>query len=78
MLYQRAKLQLATDHNHQAREFKLLFAAAKKAIDNQQAEMMLSQLKQDQEDRFKNLAIGHQEWINLLKALEQNNKQFLD
>ena len=62
----------------QTREFELLFAAAKKAIDNQQAEMMLSQSKQDQKDRFKNFTIGHQEWTNLLQALEQNNKQFLD
>ncbi len=44
--YQRAKLKLTTDHNHHhTREFQLLFAAAKKAIENQQAEMMLSQLK---------------------------------
>ncbi len=79
LLYQRAKLKLTTDHNyHHNREFELLFAAAKKAIDNQKTEMMLSQLKQDQKNRFKNLSIGHSEWSNLLKALEQNNKQFLN
>ena len=77
--YQRAKLKLDGDHNHHhTREFDLLFTAARQAIDNQQSERMLSQLKQDQQDRFKNFTIGHSEWINLLKALEQNNKQFLE
>ena len=79
LLYQRAKLKLNQDHNHHhTREFELLFAAAKKAIDNQQTEMMLAQLKQDREDRFRNFTIGHSEWTNLIQALEQKNKQFLD
>ena len=79
LTYQRARLRLEGDQNrHHAREFELLFTAARQAIDNQQSEKMLSQLKQDQQDRFKNLARGHSEWINLLKALEQNNKQWLE
>ena len=76
--YQRAKLQLDGDHNHHhTREFELLFAAARIAIEHQQSESMLAQLQQDRLDRFKNLAIGHSEWLNLIKALEQNNPQLL-
>ncbi len=79
LMYQRAKLKLLTDDNkHHTREFESLFAAAKKAIENQQAKIMLAQLKQDEQDRFGNLAIDHPEWINLIKALEQNNKKLLD
>ena len=77
--YQRAKLKLEKDHNHHhEREFELLFAAAKKAIDNQQTESMLAQLKEDRQVRFRNFTIGHQEWFNLIQALEQKNKKFLD
>ena len=76
--YQRAKLQLDGDQNHHhTREFELLFAAARIAIEHQRSESMLSQLQQDRQDRFKNLARGHSEWLNLIKALEQNNPQFL-
>ena len=76
--YQRAKLQLDGDQNHHhSREFELLFAAARIAIEHQQSESMLSQLQQDRQDRFKNLARGHSEWLNLIKALEQNNPKFL-
>ena len=79
LAYQRARLQLEDDHNHHhAREFELLFTAARQAIDNQQSDSMLSQLKQDQQDRFKNLSIGHREWLILLKALEENNQQWLE
>ena len=78
LTYQRAKLLLEGDLNrHHTREFELLFAAARIAIEHQQSESMLSQLQQDRQDRFKNLAIGHSEWLNLIKALEQNNPQFL-
>ena len=79
LTYQRAKLELAGDRNrHHTREFELLFAAAKKAIDNQQTETMLAQLEEDRKSRFRNLSIGHLEWTNLFKALEQKNKQFLE
>ena len=79
LTYQRAKLKLKGDFNHHhTREFELLFTAAKKAIDSQQAESMLAQLKEDRPTRFKYLSFGHTEWNNLLKALEQKNKQFLE
>ena len=78
LTYQRALLQLDGEENHHPREFELLFTAARQAIDNQQSDRMLSQLKQDQQERFKNLASGYPEWLNLLKALEQNNKQWLE
>ena len=79
LTYQRAKLELKDDRNHHHnREFELLFTAAKKAIDNQQTEIMLAQLREDRQTRFKNLSIGHGKWTNLLKALEQKNKQFLE
>ena len=78
LTYQRAKLLLDGDHNHHhTREFELLFAAAKIAIENQQSKSMLSQLQQDRLDRFKNLTRGHPEWLNLIEALKQNNLQFL-
>ena len=77
--YQRAKLKLEEDHNHHhTREFELLFVAAKKAIDNQQTESMLAQLREDRQVRFRNFTIGHPEWFNLLQALEQKNKKLLD
>ncbi len=78
LTYQRAKLELQGDRNrHHAREFELLFSAANKAIDNQQTEIMLAQLREDRKSRFRNLSFGHTEWNNLFKALEQKNKQFL-
>ena len=79
LTYQRAKLELQDDLNQDHnREFDLLFMAAQKAIDNQQTAIMLAQLREDKQTRFKNLSIYHSEWTNLLKALEQKNKQFLE
>ena len=79
LLYQRAKLIFPGDHNHHhTREFGLLFVAAKQAIDNQQTESMLAQLREDQYARFRNFTIGHGEWQNLIRALEQKDKRFLE
>lgn len=78
LTYQRAKLKIGSDrHRDHTPVFELLFIAARQAIENQQSEFMLSQLKQDQNDRFKKLTIGHPEWTQLLQALEQNDRQLL-
>lgn len=74
--YARAKLNITEGDNHQ-REWSLLFAAAHKAIANNQTQEMLTQLRKDALGRFKNFVTGHTEWQQLIDALEKQDQSLL-
>ena len=80
LLYERALLNIQSDHHH-SREWNLLYQAARNAIDHDDTDSMLHRLARDQNSpngRFFPLTIGHgQQWSNLIKALQTKDKNLL-
>ena len=78
--YERIKLHLPDDqyhHHHEA--FLFLKDAATRAIKSGQAPRMLERMKNDinQNNKIKKLSLGHQEWRQVIEALEQEDTSLL-
>lgn len=73
--YERARLSATGPHAHDA--FGVLFQAARKALDNGQADEMLNELMRDKDSDFYKLSRGHNEWSDLTEALRHKNREML-
>ena len=74
--YELSKLSIKGSASHHE-AFELLARAAQKAIDNGQAEEMLSSLMADKYGDFHKLSHGHHEWEEVEQALRNKDKGVL-
>ena len=74
--YELSKLSIKGSVSHDE-AFAPLFRAAQKAIDNGQADEMLSSLMADKDGDFHKLSHGHHEWEAIRQALLNKDKGVL-
>jgi hypothetical protein len=76
--YERAKLAINSQETHSHHEaFDALLLAAQKAIENGQADEMLSSLMADKGGDLQKLSHGHAEWRQVEEALRNKDKNVL-
>ncbi len=76
--YQRAKLFAPLRNNHHKKSFSALFEAVSKAIKNNQASQMLSEITRDTNSDFRRMADGqHGEWTAIIEALQEKDESLL-